>query len=615
MKNIIYSFILALSIQSLCVSQNNLNEPAVSNAYLTTLIDSIVGANLSKHTVPGAGYAIVKNGEIIHIGSQGFANIDDKEKVRPQTQFMLGSISKLFTTIAVLQLYEANKVALDADINSYLESFQIPYKVTLRQLLTHTAGLEESVMDRNKLSAEETSTLEVYLEAHLPEQILEPGKYPAYSNHGIALAGLVVQEVSKVRFEDYVNKYILDPLGMQNSVFELILDDTDNLATSYKLKGKKLTATPYEYVEIGPAAMLISTAEDMAKFMMFQLNPSESKILKPATLKLMQKQQFAVHQKQWGRSFGFFERQYRGIDMLEHGGNRNGFYSQLTIAPMDSLGIFVICNGGASAFRTDVTFDFLRKLYPQKSYEKKFLQDNTSVSEYEGTYRSNRRVESDFSKLIIQVISVDKIKVESLDSKTLSLFGYDYQLESTDQLNISNDSLANFPIVFGRNGSGEVDTLFLPGRSDSLKKMKWYEYEEIAYVIFGICFIIFIGITINTLIKFKRKKFKFHLKKGPQRLSTYKFLYSTLCVLFVIILTTALLVAGESLQYRIPKFFYIVFGLSTLSIPLLLIVAVLLIGQWKQLSRKSKMYDGLLLILAICFSWQLYYWNLIGFNF
>ena len=76
-------------------------------------------------------------------------------------------------------------------------------------------------MDRTKLSAEETSTLEVYLEEHLPEQILEPGKYPAYSNHGMALAGLVVQEVSKVRFEDYVKKYIFNPLGMQNSVFEL----------------------------------------------------------------------------------------------------------------------------------------------------------------------------------------------------------------------------------------------------------------------------------------------------------------------------------------------------------------------------------------------------------
>lgn len=615
MKKIIYSAVVILFVQFTCFSQENEKKSITSNRYLTHLIDSIVTSNMEKYNVPGVSYAIVKNNEIVYLGSQGFANIEKQKKVTHKTQFMLGSIAKLFTTIAVLQLYEDGRLDLDEDINTYIKAFQIPYKVTLRQLLTHTGGLEESTLDRVKLSSEEVSSLESYLKNHLPEQILEPWIYPAYSNHGMALAGLVVQEVSKLRFEDYIQKHIFTPIGMINSTFLLDSKKIVNLAVPYNLKDKKLTPLAYEYVETAPSAMLISTSEDMAKFMQFQLNPQRSKILKPATLQLMQQRQFTAHKKLWGRGFGFFERKYRGVDLLEHGGSRAGFYGQFSIVPKDTLGIFIISNGGSSRFRTRVTFDFLKKIYPKKKADKKFTQEDIKGSEYKGIYLSNRRTVSDFSKLILQATFVEKIKVKTLDSKTLSVLGSNYQMESPDQFNISNDSLSNFPIAFGRDKKGRVDALFLPGRSDSLRKMKWYEHEELAYVIFAIGFIVFLVISIRSLIKFKNKSITFQLKKGLYALPAYRFLYSILSSIFMLVLICLLLIVGETLQYRIPNAFYLVFSISTMSIPILIIAVLLLFKQWKNLNFKSKIYNSLFIILAVSFSLELFLWNLIGFNF
>ena len=134
---------------------------------------------------------------------------------------------------------------LNDDVNQYLTNFQLNTAeyhkpVTIAHLLTHTAGIESVFLGSEVKSEADIVSMHDYFARHTPAVISPPGDFISYSNHGMALAGLVVQEVSKIRFEDYVKKYIFNPLGMQNSVFELVSGDTDNLATSYLLKGEKL---------------------------------------------------------------------------------------------------------------------------------------------------------------------------------------------------------------------------------------------------------------------------------------------------------------------------------------------------------------------------------------
>lgn len=594
-------FLVLLSIYSfLLKSQNDI----LSNECLASLIDSIVFNNMEKYQVPGVGYAVVKNDQILQIGSKGQANIEKSIPVQFNTKFMLGSIAKLFTTVAVLQLYEEGKVKLNVDINAYLSGFKLPYEVTLRQLLTHTAGLEESVFDRVKLSKAQVLPLGDYLRTHLPEQILPPGKYAAYSNHGMALVGLVIQEVSGLRFEDFVQQRVFSPLNMNNSSFYLNEESKQSLATSYRLKKGNLWPTQLEYVQTVPASMLISTATDMAKFMVFMIQENNSVILEPETIRLMKSEQFSHHSKLWGRGLGFFRRDYRGVQMIEHGGSRNGYYGQLTFVEKDSIGIFVVYNGVKSNFRNKVTFDFFGSIYPKIERKINFNEERVNLSEYEGTYISNRRSESDFGRLILQSTFVEKIEVEIENSQSLSVLGSMYSLESKDQFDISNSPTSSFPIAFGRNELGSIDSLFLPGRSDSFHIMKWYEHELIGLITFALSFLVFLAVTILGLVKGLLNNF-----------FRYRFIYSFFNFSFLLSFIIMLTVSGESLQYEIPEVMYLIFALPIIGVLFLGPSIFHFIRNWKGLSSMNKIMNLMFLIGSLIYSWQLHYWNFLGFNF
>jgi CubicO group peptidase (beta-lactamase class C family) len=608
---------LLLFLFSLFALQTSINaqEIELTNAQLSRAMDSIIVNNMEQYHVPGVSYAIVKGKQVVNVGSRGFANINARQKVMPDTRFMLGSIAKLFTVIAVLQLYEEGSVQLDEDINKYLKSFQLPYKVTLRQLLTHTGGLEESVFDRVRLSPKNFLPLDIYLKGHIPDQILTPGVYPAYSNHGMALVGLVVQEVSGQPFEVFVQDRILTPLEMFNSSFNLDDRSVEMMATPYTLNDDKSIPAELQYVMTTPSAMLISTASDMAKFMIFLLNHPERNILKPETQRLMQATQFTAHPKLWGRGFGFFERNYRGNHLLEHGGARKGFYGLLSLAPKDSIGVIVIFNGGSSDFRNKVTYDFLGSIYPERLREKNFAKDKIEVSEYEGTYLSNRRTASDFGKLILQITFVQKIKIEAIDANTLSLLGSTFQAETRDQFEISDDSTASFPIAFGRTSDGNVNVLFLSGGSDSFQKMKWFENEQIGIVTFVLATILFLTLSIVGIGKLIRKKVLFQILNIDHAVFTNRLLCCLLNFFFISLLISVLIVTGEGLEYKIPNILFPIFTLPILGFIPLFIMCYHLVKVWHTYSTKIKIYNTLFVAFSICYSWQLYFWNFIGYNF
>src|SRR6267142_5844464 len=182
--------------------------PELTAIDLETFLDGFMPLQLERADIAGAVVAVVKDDRLLFAKGYGYSDYEKKVPVSPEnTLFRPGSISKLFTWTSVMQLVEQGKLDLDRDVNDYLD-FKIPVAfekpITLRNLMTHTPGLEETIKDLFVGSEKEMRPIAQYLPAHLPKQIYPPGTIPAYSNYATTLAAYVVQRVSGEPFEDYV---------------------------------------------------------------------------------------------------------------------------------------------------------------------------------------------------------------------------------------------------------------------------------------------------------------------------------------------------------------------------------------------------------------------------
>ena len=184
--------------------------PELTKADFETFLDALIPSQLQNRNIAGAVVSVVKDGNVLFQKGYGYADVEAKTPVLPdQTLFRPGSISKLFTATAVMQLVEQGKLDLDRDVNDYLD-FPIPKTypepITLRQLLTHTGGFEETLKNLFVAHESDMKSLRTYLVNQMPARIFPPGKVPSYSNYGFTLAGYIVERVSGEKFERYVDE-------------------------------------------------------------------------------------------------------------------------------------------------------------------------------------------------------------------------------------------------------------------------------------------------------------------------------------------------------------------------------------------------------------------------
>ncbi len=313
-------------------------------------LDGLVPNALKTGHVPGAVVVLVKDGKVLVEKGYGFADYETRAPVDPKaTLFRPGSTSKLFTWTAVMQLVEAGKLNLDADVNTYLD-FKIPayegVPVTLRQIMTHRAGFEERARDTIDFG-KPPAPLGDFLKKYVPPRMFKPDEGPGYSNYATAVAGYIVQRVSGEPFEDYIARHILTPLDMKNSTFHQPLPEAmrSNMAKGY-VTTEKLGAG-YEFVGPGPAGALASTGDDMAHFMIAHLQLGrfgDTQILKPETATMMQTTVTRALPDLNGNLLGFMERSLNGHRAIGHGGDTNYFHSDLILFPDDQVGIFISVN-------------------------------------------------------------------------------------------------------------------------------------------------------------------------------------------------------------------------------------------------------------------------------
>lgn len=328
---------------------------------------------LDEQAIPGAAVAVVQGGELIFAGGYGLADVEAQTPADPyETLFRTGSVGKLFTWYAVMQLVEQGLLDLDADVNTYLD-FTIPATypepITLRHLLTHTPGFENIGEDLFHLNADERLPLRTYLVRRLPARVYPPGVVGAYSNYGAALAGYIVEQVSGEPFHLYVENHIFQPLGMTRSTLEQPVPPhlAQSLARGY---GSSRPFVPGEFIYVSPypAGASSAPAIDMAHFMAAMLRPEQADgapILRPETVAQMLAPHYHGDPRLRGATLGWMERRINERDVRYHKGSIVAFHTGLYLLPDENIGVYVAFNGSNAAFVPDPLFyAFLDRFFP-----------------------------------------------------------------------------------------------------------------------------------------------------------------------------------------------------------------------------------------------------------
>lgn len=403
---------------------------ALNAADLEAWLDGFFPYALQRGDVAGGVVVVVKDGQVLLQKGYGYSDVKARKPVDPKlTLFRPGSVSKLFTWTAVMQLVEQGKLDLDKDVNAYLD-FKIPPRdgkpVTLRNILTHTAGFEEQV--KSLIATEPTQPLGPHLKSWIPSRVFAPGTTPAYSNYATGLAGYIVQRVSGQTFDDYIDQHVLAPVGMQRSSFRQPLPKNLQPLMSKGYAAGSGDAKPYEYIALAPAGSLAASGEDMGKFMIAHLS-NGGPLLKPETARMMHGTPLTLIPGVNRMLLGFYEQNRNGHRILGHGGDSQWFHSNLHLFPAQGVGLFVSVNsagkGGATgAIRSALFEGFTDRYFPAPARAGAPGVDPATAKKHAalmaGQYANSRGSQSNFISLIGLI---GQVKVIDNGDGTISVSG------------------------------------------------------------------------------------------------------------------------------------------------------------------------------------------------
>jgi CubicO group peptidase (beta-lactamase class C family) len=353
--------------------------PAPTPAVLAGFFDGTLPARMSEDRIPGVAVSVATGGTTAFAKGYGEADVERGVPFDASRSLVrIASISKLFTWTAVMQQVQAGRLDLDADVNRYLTDFQVPQTfpqpVTLRHLMDHTAGFEDFVIGTAARNAVDVAPLGQYLADRMPARIRPPGEISAYSNYGAALAGYIVTRVSGEPYDGYVQRHLLDPLGMAHSTAAEPVPAAlaGDLARSYDTDLDPPKRFPFMFDRMPPDGSVTTTAADMANFMNAHLNGGRfgaDRILSAETTARMHQRSFSADPRLDGYAHGFKESTVNGHRVLMHDGGWEGFISVLMLVPGCDLGLFLTTNSltGAGPAMTELVDAFFDRFAPESA--------------------------------------------------------------------------------------------------------------------------------------------------------------------------------------------------------------------------------------------------------
>jgi len=311
--------------------------------------------------IPAISVALVDDQRIVWSKGFGFADPKRKAAASAETVYRVGSVSKLFTDLAVMQLVERGELELDAPVTRYLPDFKPknPFggEITLRHLMAHRAGLVREPPVGNYFD-DTSPTLAATVESlNRTELVYAPGTNTKYSNAGIAVVGRVLESKSGKPFAPYLRSAVLQPLGMARSSFEPTPAVRSGLAKAsmWTLHRGAFPAPTFE-MGMAPAGCLYATVTDLGRFASALMAGGEGRngrLVKRETLEAMWSPQFAPAGTKEGFGLGFHVSELQGHRSVSHGGAIYGFSTSFQVLPERKLGVVVISSLDLSNSVTD----------------------------------------------------------------------------------------------------------------------------------------------------------------------------------------------------------------------------------------------------------------------
>lgn len=314
---------------------------AKENITIEDFLKSKLAYMVEEGRVKGAILSIVDNSNVY---SRGLGFADEKNNIKTNeenTAFRIGSISKTFVALTAQKLVQDGLLDLNIDIRNYLEDDfpEFKYSITMHNLLTHTAGFEDMITGIAVHNIKDSESLYDCVRKYKPQQVFKPGEVISYSNYGIALAAYIIQNITNTDFAEYVQKEILTPLNMKNTSFKNDFSKTI-VSKAYNTKGKEAKEP---YVNIYPEGSMVSTANDMAKYISYMLNDNEI-ILKQEFKNELLMQHFTMSNEFDGIGYTWNRHEQNGIKYYAKKGETINFYSRIVICPELKYGFFISFN-------------------------------------------------------------------------------------------------------------------------------------------------------------------------------------------------------------------------------------------------------------------------------
>lgn len=331
-------------------------------------IDRYIQQEIIQRKIPGIAVAVVKGQEIVYLKGFGYASLNTRSLVTPQTIFDLASCSKSFTALAVLNLWHDGLIDLDKPLVLYIPEFrlanneELAAQITIRQLLLQTSGLPGDVAEpasyHHGYHAMD-DLVKAMARVHLNR---EPGSSFEYANFNYNLLGAVVERVSGQLFEDYVQEHIFTPLAMKNSTLRPEIAAQHDRADGHQLFfGKVVTRNVPIYRSAIPAGWVMSSAEDMAKWLIINLNDGVIDGKQVVPVEIIETMHangatFVEDGKQASYAMGWFTGLAEDVKtVLWHGGDTPNFLSEMILIPEEKLGVVMLANGQTCQGAHDIT--------------------------------------------------------------------------------------------------------------------------------------------------------------------------------------------------------------------------------------------------------------------
>lgn len=601
---------------------------------LEAFFDGMVPLQVAREDIAGVVISVVKNGKPFFSKGYGYSNVEKRIPASPDnTLFRPGSISKLFTWTAIMQQVELGKLDLDRDVNDYLD-FKIPNTyprpITLRNVMTHTPGFEETIQELFVEDASDLKPLDHYLKAHLPNRIYPPGTLTAYSNYATAMAGYILQRVSGEGWADYIQNHIFTPLEMSHSTVLQPLPDNLKPLMSGGYDVASSPAKPFEYVEAAPAGSSSVTAADIQHFMIAHLENGKyegREILRPETVQMMHSPQFTNSEGMNGMALGFYEETRNGHRIIGHAGDTQYFHSDLHLIPDANVGFFISYNSagkGEVRAREAVWHAFLDRYLPYQASAATVPQTAAADAELvSGHYITSRRSQTTIFK-IFNVLGESKVfpnadhTISLNDLKNLN--GQPMKLEEIGPLMFRAVN-GQDRIAFKRDDSGGL--VLVPDFPVFVfQRAPWNENSSFSLpMIVSALIVLLLTVILWPLAALVRRHYKHPLTLSPRQ-RRIRLLVRLACLLDLIFLcgfAAFFSVAENNIGLLSPRFnplLRLIQILGWIGIVGTLAVLYNAFQSWREQGRWlwSKLGDTLIALACMAFVWFVFTWNMLHWS-